>query len=134
MFAGIGNLTSTSNANWDEFSSLLEMLLLLLPRVLGYGVICYDWLGCGLSDKPDDWNSYAFDELLSDLKAIWQKLEPGQYFATRRSIRNDRLSVAPLVTCHESGVVTMDKKVVSDVLGKDRVTNTKSPSMGQCNC
>ncbi|CAL1147097.1 unnamed protein product [Cladocopium goreaui] len=57
-----------------------------LNETLGYGIVCYDWLGCGGSEKPDDWYAYAFDELLKDLIAIWQDLRwPGPYIVVGHS-------------------------------------------------
>eukprot|EP00434_Breviolum_minutum_P002664 symbB.v1.2.002353.t4/scaffold121.1/size317807/17 len=57
-----------------------------LHETLGYGFVCYDWLGCGGSEKPDDWYAYAFDELLKDLIAVWQDLKwPGPYVVVGHS-------------------------------------------------
>ena len=39
----------------------------------GFGVVLYDWLGCGQSEKPRDWYAYAADELYADLKAVVTK-------------------------------------------------------------
>lgn len=48
----------------------------------GHGFLCYDWLGCGGSEKPDDWKAYAFHELYLDLKAIYD-MWPQPYVASR---------------------------------------------------
>ncbi|CAK9015599.1 unnamed protein product [Durusdinium trenchii] len=73
-------LVHGSAASLTQYLALAEAL-----KTLGYGVVCYDWLGCGLSDKPDHWESYAFDELLYDLKAIWDAKWPGKYFVVGHS-------------------------------------------------
>ncbi|CAE7838361.1 ABHD8 [Symbiodinium sp. CCMP2592] len=39
---------------------------------MGYGIVTFDWYGCGGSDKPDSWSAYSFDELLADLIEVWK--------------------------------------------------------------
>lgn len=40
---------------------------------LGYGIVAWDWLGCGASDKPDSWEAYSCAELFEDVKAVYKK-------------------------------------------------------------
>ena len=39
----------------------------------GFGVVAYDWLGCGRSPKPQDWDAYAWSALYRDLEAIYER-------------------------------------------------------------
>ena len=40
---------------------------------LGYGIVAWDWLGCGKSDKPDSWAAYSCAELFEDVKAVYKR-------------------------------------------------------------
>merc|ERR1740117_677952 len=37
-------------------------------------VLAYDWLGCGGSEKPRDWDAYSTPNLLEDLEAAYCRL------------------------------------------------------------
>ena len=37
----------------------------------GYGVVAWDWLGCGESAAPEDWYAYAWAELFADVRAVF---------------------------------------------------------------
>eukprot|EP00931_Biecheleriopsis_adriatica_P012500 TRINITY_DN113660_c0_g1_i1.p1 TRINITY_DN113660_c0_g1~~TRINITY_DN113660_c0_g1_i1.p1 ORF type:complete len:319 (+),score=44.24 TRINITY_DN113660_c0_g1_i1:33-959(+) len=37
-------------------------------------VLAYDWLGCGGSAKPRDWNAYSTPNLLKDLEAAYSRM------------------------------------------------------------
>lgn len=37
-------------------------------------ILAYDWLGCGGSEKPEDWDAYSTPELLLDLEAAYCRL------------------------------------------------------------
>jgi pimeloyl-ACP methyl ester carboxylesterase len=45
-------------------------------------ILAYDWLGCGGSEKPRDWESYSTPELLLDLEAAYCYLLKGGCRAT----------------------------------------------------
>ncbi len=45
----------------------------------GLDTVAFDYLGCGRSEKPDDFAAYAAEELYQDLVAVFQsysKVEP----------------------------------------------------------
>ncbi|CAE6970108.1 ABHD8 [Symbiodinium natans] len=60
-------LVHGSAASLSQYLPLVEPL-----QSLGYGIVTYDWYGCGGSEKPDSWAAYSFDELLADLSAVWK--------------------------------------------------------------
>mmetsp|Transcript_54900 Transcript_54900/g.146596 ORF Transcript_54900/g.146596 Transcript_54900/m.146596 type:complete len:314 (-) Transcript_54900:334-1275(-) len=38
-----------------------------------YGIVLYDWFGCGESTKPRKWSAYHPDELQADLMEVWRR-------------------------------------------------------------
>mmetsp|Transcript_54899 Transcript_54899/g.146591 ORF Transcript_54899/g.146591 Transcript_54899/m.146591 type:complete len:314 (-) Transcript_54899:334-1275(-) len=38
-----------------------------------YGIVLYDWFGCGESPKPRKWSAYQPDELQADLMEVWRR-------------------------------------------------------------
>ena len=42
-------------------------------QAAGMGVVAFDYLGCGRSQKPNSFHAYAADELYQDLRAICSK-------------------------------------------------------------
>ncbi|CAE7199873.1 ABHD8 [Symbiodinium necroappetens] len=61
-------LVHGSAAAFSQYLPLVEPLV----EKMGYGIVTFDWYGCGGSDKPDSWSAYSFDELLADLKEVWK--------------------------------------------------------------
>eukprot|EP00747_Dinoflagellata_sp_TGD_P192392 gnl/TRDRNA2_/TRDRNA2_57169_c0_seq1.p1 gnl/TRDRNA2_/TRDRNA2_57169_c0~~gnl/TRDRNA2_/TRDRNA2_57169_c0_seq1.p1 ORF type:complete len:331 (+),score=43.19 gnl/TRDRNA2_/TRDRNA2_57169_c0_seq1:49-1041(+) len=55
-----------------SFSQYVPLAAALSER-RGYGIVAWDWLGCGRSSKPDNWSAYHPDELYADMAAVWQK-------------------------------------------------------------
>jgi len=59
-----------SMASMAQYRSIVEGLL---PR-RDLDVLAYDWLGCGASSKPADWDAYSTPNLLADLEAAYCRL------------------------------------------------------------
>lgn len=62
-------LVHGSCASFSQFVPLAAAL----SEKRGYGIVTWDWLGCGRSSKPDNWNAYHPDELFADMAAVWDK-------------------------------------------------------------
>ncbi|CAM9447758.1 unnamed protein product [Phaeothamnion confervicola] len=76
-------LVHGSGAKLDQFEPLVGIIS-QNGGALGSGkvgeVVAFDYLGCGGSDKPDDWDAYATPRLVDDLTAIYTQFcrRPGK--------------------------------------------------------
>lgn len=65
-----------------SLSQYLPVIIALVQQ-RGIGVVAYDWLGCGGSQKPDDWAAYNVEELHADLAAVWDLCVAGKVSGRR---------------------------------------------------
>lgn len=42
-------------------------------QTAGISTVAFDYLGCGRSEKPNDFKAYAAQEIYQDLVAVFQK-------------------------------------------------------------
>ncbi len=54
---------------WPDDGSVWRMQVTALTQA-GFRVLCIDWLGHGLSDKPRDWSLYSYASLAADVNAL----------------------------------------------------------------
>lgn len=59
-----------SMASMAQYRAVIEGLL----RRHDLDVLAYDWLGCGASSKPREWEAYSTPNMLADLEAAYQML------------------------------------------------------------
>jgi len=59
-----------SMASMSQYRAIIERLMCRKDL----DILAYDWLGCGASSKPRDWEAYSTPNLLSDLEAAYRLL------------------------------------------------------------
>ncbi|CAL5223892.1 g6486 [Coccomyxa viridis] len=70
--SSIAILVHGSCARLEQYAAQLELL-----HNAGIATAAYDYLGCGRSDKPNQYSAYAASELYADLQAVFRKYSEG---------------------------------------------------------